>query len=320
MTRKIITTTLETQLTWDYQVKNETLASLYERSKEAQWNAATAVDWSVEVPYGSPLPETSHLGEASFLNSPFAARGRGAWDQFRWEFQNWMISQFLHGEQAAMIAAARMAETMPDVECKIYAASQAADEARHVEAFSRYTAHALPQPYQVSAPLETLIGDLLTDSRWDITALGMQVLIEALAMAAFRTADVMFNDPLIKQISRLVARDEARHLSFGITSLRPAYRDLTASELAERETFALDAAHLMRRRFMLEDVWDRLEVPLEAGREFAANDPMMTAYRHTIFSKIVFALMNIGLMTDRVRDGLISLDLLDPRRVAPSGR
>lgn len=314
MDRKFVNSHFDAQLTWDYRVRSETLESLYERSKKAQWNASTDIDWSQEVPYGSPLPDSSVLGVASYRNSPFAARDRETWDLFRWEFQNWMVSQFLHGEQAAMIAAARLAEAMPDIECKLYAASQGADEARHVEAFSRYIKVGIPSPYGVSAPLESLMQDLLTDARWDITALGMQVLIEALAMAAFRTADAIFNDPLIKQIARLVARDEARHLTFGVTSLRAAYGDLTDAELRERESFVLEAAHLMRRRFLLEDIWDRMEVPKDVGVEYALTDPVMTAYRHTIFAKIVSALTHIGLMTDRVRDGLISLDFMDPNR------
>lgn len=314
MTRKVISSCFDTQLTWDYQVSNETLANLYERSKKGQWNAAIDIDWSLEVPYGTPLPDSSMLGMSSFQNSPFAARGQDDWDMFRWEFQNWMVSQFLHGEQAAVIAAARLAEAMPDIECKLYAASQGADEARHVEAFSRYISVAVPDPYRVSSPLEALMQDLLTDSRWDITALGMQVLIEALAMAAFRTADVMFNDALIKQIARLVARDEARHLTFGVTSLRAIYGELTTAELRDRESFVLEAADLMRRRFLLEDIWDRMNVPKGVGVEFAATDPVLTAYRQVIFTKIVSALSHIGLMTDRVRDGLVSLQLMKPRR------
>jgi len=317
VTKKIVPVSFDAQLTWNYRVSNGTLADLYERSKRAQWNAATDIDWSIPVDYGKALPEGSVLGAISFANSPFATRGRPAWDMFRWEFQNWMVSQFLHGEQAAMIAAARLSEAMPDIECKLYAASQGADEARHVEAFSRYVEAGLPEPYRVSGPLEALMQDLLTDSRWDITALGMQVLIEALAMAAFRTADAMFNDDLIKQIARLVARDEARHLTFGITSLRGVYGELTSAELRERETFALDAAHLMRRRFLLEDIWERMDVPRDRGVHYAATDPVLTAYRHTIFTKIISALSQIGLMTSRVRDGLVSLGLMDPARAEP---
>lgn len=320
MTKKLVDVSFYTQFTWDYSVKSGMLETLYARSKKAQWNAATDIDWSLDVPYGDRLPDGSTFGATSYENSPFAARGRASWDAFRWEFQNWMVSQFLHGEQAAMIAAARLVEAMPDVEHKLYAAAQGADEARHVEAFSRYIDLGIPIPYTVSAPLEALMSDLLTDSRWDITALGMQVLIEALAMAAFRTADAVFNDMLIKQITRFVARDEARHLSFGITSLREAYVGMTSGEIRERESFVLEAAQLMRRRFLLEDIWERMEVPRAAGVRYAESDPVMTVYRHTIFAKIISALSQIGLLTDRVRDGLVALELVDPRRAALRGR
>jgi hypothetical protein len=311
-----IGSTFEALLSWEYQDNGSGISDLYERSKKAQWNAATDIDWSIEVPYGAELPDASAFSLEGFAQSPLAPRGRAAWDSFRWEFQNWMVSQFLHGEQGAMIAAARLAECMPDLDCKLYAAAQATDEARHVEAFARYLNTKVPSPYPVSAPLESLIRNLLTDSRWDITALGMQILIEALAMAAFRTANATFNDPLIKQIALLVAKDEARHVAFGILTLEDAYQDLTSAEVREREDFVLEAAFLMQRRFLLEDVWERLEVDRREGAEFAAASPMMIAYRQTIFLKIISALVRIGLMTDRVREGLTSLELIGPRGVS----
>ena len=311
---RLIPASYDAVLTWDYEADGRGLTALYDKSKKAQWNATTDIDWSIPVPYGQPLPESSAFGLESFQRSPFRSRGIEAWDAFRWEFQNWMVSQFLHGEQGAMISAARLAEAMPDLDCKLYASTQAMDEARHVEAFSRYLREHIPDRYTVSGPLDALMQDLLGDSRWDITALGMQILIEALAMAAFRTANAVFNDELIKQISMMVARDEARHLSFGIMSLKVVYPELSAAELAEREDFVLEAAHLMRRRFLLEDVWERMDVPSAEGMDFALSDPVMSAYRQTIFAKIVSALAQIGLMTKRVRSTLISLELLDPRR------
>jgi hypothetical protein len=305
-----VTTLLDTRLTWDYSISGQRITALYERAKTAQWNASTDIDWSQEVPFGAPLPEESTFGRHTFESSPLASRGKTAWDMFRWEFQNWMVSQFLHGEQGALIGSARLAEAMPDIDAKLYAASQAGDEARHVEAFSRYAEENIPQAYDISAPLASLIKDLLADSRWDITALGMQILIEALAMAAFRTANATFHDPLIKDITRLVARDEARHVSFGILALEKVYPEMTSYELRDREEFVLEAASLMRRRFLLEEVWERLDVPRDAGTEFAASNPVMIAYRQTIFAKVISALTHIGLMTDRTRAGLESLDLV----------
>jgi hypothetical protein len=199
---------------------------------------------------------------------------------------------------------------VPDLDSKYYAASQAVDEARHVEVFSRYLRENVPQPYPITAPLAELLEDLLSDSRWDITALGMQIVVEALAMAAFRLANTTFHDDLICQITRLVARDEARHVSFGVLSLEGIYREMTATELADREEMVLDSASLMRRRFLLEDVWERMEVDRDEGVGFASHNELMIKYRQAIFAKVVAALGNIGLLTDRVRDGLDKLDLL----------
>jgi hypothetical protein len=305
-----IPSTVTHRLNWDYAPKHERLLLLYERAKGAQWNASEDIDWTIDVPFGGPLGTDSSFGEGAYRASPLAARGRSAWDEFRWEFQAWMVSQFLHGEQGALLAASRLAQELPNIECKYYAASQAADEARHVEAFSRYVREKLPHSYPVSGPLAALLDDVLRDSRWDMTALGMQIVIEALAMAAFRLARTTFNDPLIKRIATLVSRDEARHISFGVMSLQGLYSEMTANELKVREEFLIESAHLMRRRFLFEDVWDILDVDTEAGIRFTMENEMMIAYRKAVFSKVVSSIVHIGLMTPRVRDGLYEMQLL----------
>ncbi|GAA1766802.1 ferritin-like domain-containing protein [Luedemannella helvata] len=312
MSNWIVTTSLPANLTWDYTPGDSQLAALYERAKTAQWNATVDIDWSVDVPFGAPLPDDSRFGMASFEASPLARRGRDSWDAFRWQVQSWMVSQFLHGEQGALIVAARLVEVMPDLDSKFYAASQTVDEARHVEAFSRYLREKVAEPYPITSPLAALLGDILSDSRWDVTALGMQIMIEALAMAAFRMANSTFHDDLIKEITRLVARDEARHVSFGVLSLENLYTEMTSAERADRELLVLEAAELMHRRFLLGDVWERLDVDHAEGVAYAARDPLMVQYRQAIFSRIVAALVRIGLMTDRVRDGLVKLELLGP--------
>ncbi|MFC5924631.1 ferritin-like domain-containing protein [Micromonospora vulcania] len=305
-----VTTPVRARLTWRYESEMPRVLSLYERAKSAQWNASTDIDWSIEVPFGEPLPDDSAFAMASFEASPLARRGRPMWDTFRWELQSWMVSQFLHGEQGALVVAARLVEVVPDLDSKYYAASQAADEARHVEVFSRYLRENVPHPYPINPALSELIEDLLSDSRWDITALGMQIVVEALAMAAFRLANSTFHDRLICDITRLVARDEARHVSFGVLSLEGIYREMTSAELADREEMVLDSASLMRRRFLLEDVWERIEVDRTEGVDFASHNELMIKYRQAIFARVVTALANIGLLTPRVRAGLEQLDLI----------
>ncbi|WP_341720835.1 ferritin-like domain-containing protein [Micromonospora sp. FIMYZ51] len=312
---------VEVHISPTYDIRDGRVAALYESAKLRQWNASTDVDWTVPVPYGSALPDDSRFAMASFGASPLARRGRGMWDTFRWELQTWLVSQFLHGEQAALVVAARLIETVPDIESKTYAASQAADEARHVEVFSRYLREYAPEIYPVTASLRELLDDILTDSRWDVTALGMQLIVEALAMAAFRLADGTFHDDLIKQITRLVARDEARHVTFGVLTLDGIYADMTSAERADREDMVLEAATLMRRRFLIEDIWERLEVPRDEGVRYASTDPLMVTYRQALFAKVISALRQVGLFTPRVRAGLDGLGLLafGPHRINGSG-
>jgi hypothetical protein len=305
---------VQARLDWTYTTTDPRLRALYDRARHGQWDADTDIDWTVPVPYGQALPDDSAFGMAAFAASPLHRYGRGMWDTFRWEVQNWMVSQFLHGEQGALVVAARLVEVVPDLDSKFYAASQAADEARHVDVFGRYLRQNVPQMYGVSPPLAALLTDILASRQWDITALGMQIMVEALAMAAFRVADRTFHDDLIKEITRLVARDEARHVSFGVLSLRGIYREMTAAELADREDMVLEAAHLTRQRFLLDEVWDRLGVPRAEGVRFARHEPMMVRYRQTIFTRVASVLRGIGLMTDRVHDGLAGLDLLGAAR------
>jgi hypothetical protein len=311
--RLLVSAPVEACLDWGYEMRQPRIRALYEQAKRLQWDASSAVDWSIEVPFGAPLPPDSALGRRAFEGSPLARLGDGTWDRFRWEFHSWLASQFAHGEQGAVIASARLAEVLPTAEEKCFAASQVADEARHVEAFSRYVREKMPSPYPVAPALERMLRDLFRDARWDLTALGLQIVLEGLAMAALRLADSTLHDPLIRDIARLAARDEARHIAFGVLSLRELYPQLGEAERREREEVVLQAASLMRDWFLLADVWERVGVRRREGIEFAQGNQMMVAYRQAMFVKAASSLTRVGLMSDRLREGLMGLDLLTPR-------
>jgi hypothetical protein len=306
-----IVTPVVSRFSWDYDARVPRVLALYEQAKKAQWNASTDVNWSAEVAFGSPRTENTQFALLGLESSPFARYDQRTWDSFRWEFQTWMVSQFLHGEQGALIATARLVEMLPDLDAKNYAASQVGDEARHVEVFSRYLREKSPSAYPVSSALGTLLKDILRDERWDMTFLGMQIMVESLALASFRLANYTFPDELIRQITHLVARDEARHVAFGVLSLQHLYRELTSSELSEREELVIEGAYAMRERFTLEDIWDRIGIKRDEGVAFAASNEVMVKYRQAVFSKVVGTVARIGLMTDRVRTQLTKLDLLD---------
>ena len=301
-----------TDFTWDYVQRQPALKKLYEKGKTSQWNASTDIDWSPEVNFGEPIEH--EFGE-DFLeqfmpDSPVTRMGDEGRTMMAWEFQSWMVSQFMHGEQGALVATARLVETVPGIDSKFYAANQVADEARHVEAYARYLNEKLQQQYPISEPLRALLEDIMSEKRWDITYLGMQIMVEGLALAAFGLGNFMFQDPIIKQITDLVMRDEARHVAFGVLSLQGLYPEMSAAELKEREEFIMQAAQLMHDRFLLEQVWERVGVDVEEGKAYANTNPLMMVFRQMLFSKIVPNLRKLGLLTDPVRQQFERLDII----------
>ncbi|GAA3021869.1 diiron oxygenase [Streptosporangium longisporum] len=299
-------------MNWNYGHRESRVWNLYEKNKVSQWNATTDIDWSHDVRFGSELTEEQSVNLASFVVGEGSPVPRELLNQFRWEYQAWMVSQFLHGEQGALVTTARLVETVPDIDAKIYAASQVADEARHVEAFARYIDEKLRTSYPINPGLKTLLRDLLSTSEWDIVYLGMQVIVEGLAITAVRLASSGFGDPIIRQITRMVAVDEARHIAFGVTSLTGMYKEASSAELRDRENFLMEAIHLMSRRFMLYEVWERMELDVTLGTHFARTNPMMVAYRQLLFQQVVHVLRQLDLLSDRIRMLLMSERLARP--------
>ena len=286
--------TLGARLSWDYRRTHPDIARLYSEAEQLQWTQRD-IDWDSQQPV---VPgDRTGFGREAFDASALGRFGEPLWRAFRREQQAWMVSQFLHGEQSALVVSARLAEVLPDMDSKGYAASQAAEEARHAAVFGRYAAEHLSHPYGVFPSFERLVGQILSDSRWDILALGMHVMIESLALGAFRLASATFEDPLIRQITHLTSRDEARHVSFGILLLGDVYGQLSEAEHRYREEFVMEAAALLSRRYLLTDIWERLGVDVALGTEFARSNPMMQAYRCTIFGRVARTLTAVGLMT-----------------------
>ena len=188
-----------------------------------------------------------------------------------------MLSQFMHGEQGALICTAKIVETVPWIDAKYYASTQVMDEARHVEVFAKYLDTKLSGHYPINAHLKMLLDDIVDDSRWDMTYLGMQIMVEGLALAAFGFMHQMTTEPLLKQLLRYVMSDEARHVAFGVLSLKEYYAELTDAEMLERQEFAFEAAVRMRDRFLQQEVWERMGVDPKDGRRPRAAGPAAPA-------------------------------------------
>jgi hypothetical protein len=292
--------------TWDYERSRPALVKLYEKAKTSQWNASTDLPWDTDVDQEKVVlaniaqnggsDASIFGGEADLTGTPFAKWTEKEWIQLGIESQNWTLSQFMHGEQGALVCTARIVETVPWIDAKYYAATQVVDEARHVEVFARYLDDKLSGHYPINAHLRLLLDDIIADSRWDMTYLGMQIMVEGLALAAFGFMHQMTTEPLLKQLLRYVMSDEARHVAFGVLSLKEYYNELTATEIRERQEFAFEAAVRMRDRFLQQEVWDRMGVDVKEAVKLIMLDDSRPVFQSMLFSKIVPNCKKLGLL------------------------
>jgi hypothetical protein len=292
----------DTVFTWDYEKGSRPkLDKLYEKAKRSQWNAQTDLPWGTAVDQEA-LVRANAASNGGFLagvdasGTPVASWGDAEWTQFGVESQNWTLSQFMHGEQGALVCTAKIVESVPWIDAKYYGATQVVDEARHVEVFSKYLDEKLSGHYPINAHLRLLLDDIIADSRWDMTYLGMQIMVEGLALAAFGFMYQMTTEPLLKQLLRYVMSDESRHVAFGVLSLQELYGALSSAELRERQEFAFEAAVRMRDRFLQQEVWDRMGVDPKQVAPILLQVPERKVFQTMLFSKIVPNCKKLGLL------------------------
>ncbi|HST20615.1 MAG TPA: ferritin-like domain-containing protein [Blastocatellia bacterium] len=299
-----------TVFNWQYDEGRDKLLTLYEKGKNKQWNASDRLDWSIEVDLANPL---------GFPDYYISLYGSDIWNDMdekkrsetKLYLDAWRFSQFLHGEQGALICAAKIVQTVPDIDSKFYAATQVFDEARHVEVYSRYLKEKIGLAYPINPHLKTLLDQAITDGRWDFTYLAMQVIIEGLALAAFGTIRDLATEPLGRALNAYVMQDEARHVAFGRLALRDYYPHLSDKERDEREQFAVDACYLMRDRFMAEEIWERLGLDVAACVAYTRNSPFMQQYTKMLFSRIVPTLKDIGLWGERIQKAFVDMKVIE---------
>jgi hypothetical protein len=292
--------------TWDYEKgERPALNRLYEKAKRSQWNGETDLPWDTEVDQRAVVVNnaTTNMGglmmgidESVVADTPLAKWGPEEWIEVGVQSQNWTLSQFMHGEQGALLCTAKIVETVPWIDAKYYASTQVLDEARHVEVFAKYLDDKLSGHYPINAHLKLLLDDIVNDSRWDMTYLGMQIMVEGLALAAFGFIHQITTEPLLKQLLRYVMADEARHVAFGVLSLKEYYSELTDAELAERQEFAFEAAVRMRDRFLQQEVWDRMGLDVKQVLPLVINSPQRRIFQSMLFSKIVPNCKKLGLL------------------------
>jgi hypothetical protein len=298
-----------TAFRWEYADGRDSLLKLYAKGKQRQWDAETRIDWSLDLDPENPeqLPDESIpiFGSAVFQRLTNAEKAT-----LRRHFQSWQLSQFLHGEQGALVCTAKIVQQVPRMDAKFYAATQVIDEARHVEAYSRLLHDKFELAYPITPTLKRLLDGVLSDSRWDMTYLGMQVLIEGLALAAFAQIRDQSQNPLAASVNAYVMQDEARHVAFGRFALRDYYPTLTDKERDEREEFAVEACYLMRDRFQAEEVWATLGLPVDECAAHMLESGFMQRYRSALFTRIVPTIKEIGLWGPRIRKAYGDMGIL----------
>jgi len=313
-------TTMTLSYAWQYDVQVRSLRDLYTRSKDHQWDGARALPWHLSVdPEGPRFPDEIVPIYGHPLWDKLTPRERIA---LKRETTGWMLSQFLHGEQGALLATAQIVTTVQTMDARLYGATQVMDEARHVEVYERYLREKMGLQYPVTPSLKRLLDIVLTDSRWDFKYLGMQIMVEGLALAAFGLMRAMTDEPLIHTLTGNVIRDEARHVAFGVLSLKDHYTHMPAAELRDREDFVIEASRLMRDRFLAPEVWEKMGMPVEECCQVALESPLMQQFRCMLFAKIVPNLKRLSLLTPRVRTaldelGVLHFEHLDPDAEAP---
>ncbi|MET0728550.1 MAG: ferritin-like domain-containing protein [Acidimicrobiales bacterium] len=293
--------------TWNYEKgERPALNKLYEKAKGAQWNGETDLPWETPVDVEKVVANAprDNLTDPVFLaaqrpGEPLASWSEKDWTTLRIESQNWTMSQFMHGEQGALLCTAKIVETVPWIDAKYYAATQVMDEARHVEVFAKYLDTKMNGHYPLNAHLGMLLDDVIADSRWDMTYLGMQIMVEGLALAAFGFMHQLTEEPLLKKLLRYVMSDEARHVAFGVLSLKEYYGELSDAEMLERQQFAFEAAVRMRDRFLQQEVWERMGVDVRRMMQLQleyAGDKNEDVFQQLLFSKIVPNCKKLGLL------------------------
>ena len=289
----------EASFDWEYDEGRKQMMHLYQKGKDMQWDALNRIDWTLELDPENPMELPDEL--SGIYHTPIWAKFNNKEKaEFRRHMQAWTMSQFMQGEQAALICAAKIVQQVPDLDAKFYASTQVMDEARHVEAYKKYLG-IMGVAYPMTKPLQTLVDQALRDSRWDMTYLAMQVVIEGLALAAFGNIRDISKNQLSQQVNAYVMEDESRHVAFGRLTLKEYYPHLTQKERDEREEFLVEACYHMRDRFEARELYEHLGLPVQETVEAQQNSEFQRHFRSMLFQLIVPIVRDIGLWSDKIQ-------------------
>lgn len=301
-------------LDWQYALGNpkSKMNGLHAKALAGQWSL-DSLPWETSVDPESTevllLPADFHPASQSKVWRKMTEKERL---QQNHKLLRWILSQLLHGEQGAFVVAGLVSQAVPWFDAKMVGSTQVFDEARHVEGVLRYAGKLGPL-YQIDDNLYTLIDILLSVPEWDLKFVGMQILIEGLALGAFQTARSVTQEPLLKLLLKAILTDEARHVGYGVLALERCYKELSESELRYREEWTLLMCLLLQQRFMLRELYDEnfaAHMSWAAWEKLVFDSGMMKSFRNSMFKSIIPNLTRIGIMSERVQPHYEKLGVL----------
>ena len=315
---EIFQTPLSGSYNWDYRIQDDRIRKLYELGKRLNWNVETDIDWN--KPPTRLTPEQRDAVVPFVGYAPYDAFTEEQKQEFAAHMNAWTLSQFLHGEQGALLVASQLVSCAPTLNAKLYAGSQTFDEARHVEVFNKYLQTKVGYMYPVDPALKSLLDKILTDSRWDLKFIGMQLIIEGLALSAFSTMKATTPPgELLNDVIELVLRDEARHVTFGINYLEEHLKGLSDAEREERARFAYEACVVARERMIPKDVFHHWGWNVEEARGIYLEGEFRQMFRNLMFMRVMPNLRRIGLLTDTTRPQFEKFGMLEYENLKDDG-
>jgi hypothetical protein len=292
---------LEIHWTWEYGSEVAELRNLYEKGKVSQWNAETDLDWSIPVSNDDWVlaPEASLLGQAcKLMGKDEPTQKAAAFDELAF-----LLSQLLHGEQAALQLCGQLTNVCDKMDQKWYAASQVIDEARHVEVLSKFLARKMGTIYPIGPTLKYLLDELLEAQGMQKKTLGMQTLFEGTAVGIMDLMRQMSRNALVSEMIKRVEQDEARHAAFGVLTMRRVVREASREQMNEMEDWAfsiLEALNANQQLDMLQVLGPKYGIDPEAITKLMVAMPNHAELNSIPFMHTVVPnLQRLGLLTER---------------------
>jgi hypothetical protein len=297
-----------------YDLEGEKLEALYSKSKRHQWNAETDVDWKDFDP-GVDIRDrsTDFLFRLNCVNELPEDQQTALWRGMN----IFLISQILHGEQAALMTCGQLVNCVPDLDGKFAAAVQVMDEARHVEVFARYL-DCQRARYPIDPDLKWIVEALLVEPEWEAKCVGMQIILESVALSFFRLGEKSAVEPVFKQFIGRVHEDESRHVAYGVLTLEDRIPELATETRTRLENWAYNAVARLAGRAGKPAFQSQFDALSSTGIDLASFVPKLIAETSDashidaeglddpMSQTVIPNLMRVGLVPERLVPGYLA--------------